>query len=263
MAWCSNMVPDCELVFSGKQDVEGWVSDVELWMLSMGMVTDEAKSRVVPLVMRGKAKAWFKGLEVLNRQSWKVMQARFIQDFKQRISPPELDAKLKVLKQDVIGEFAIFLKQFEDFWQQLEAATQSRGNDYFKLEKFLEWLYPKIREKVEFAGVEAYEDAVYVAKVKSRKTKKKLEMGLLKPSDYEVVLTTPQQAMQVKIVHSCRHVAVTSSPWVSSIPYRVSLVPPMCYTYMPSKEDLISKDEGCINKDMHEEETEDVVLRSQ
>ncbi|KAI5085035.1 hypothetical protein GOP47_0001204 [Adiantum capillus-veneris] len=101
MAWFNNMVSDCELVFSGEQDAEDWMSDVELCMMSMQIVSNEAKLRVVLMVMRGKAKAWFEGLEVADRQSWQMVRALFIQDFKKQISPIDLDTKLKVLKQDV------------------------------------------------------------------------------------------------------------------------------------------------------------------
>ncbi|KAI5071779.1 hypothetical protein GOP47_0014030 [Adiantum capillus-veneris] len=145
MVWCSNMVLDFELVLSGEQDAEDWISDVELWMLSMRMVTDEAKAKAMPLMMRGKAKAWFEGLEVPDRQSWKVIQARFVEDFKRRLSPTKVDAQSKVLKQDVSEDFNVFLTKFEDIWKQLAAATQLQSGDVFKIERFMVCLHPRIR----------------------------------------------------------------------------------------------------------------------
>ncbi|KAI5060795.1 hypothetical protein GOP47_0025215, partial [Adiantum capillus-veneris] len=255
MSWFNNMMPDCELVFSGEQDDEDWMSDVELWMLSMRMVTDKAKSRAMPVVMQGKAKAWFEGLEVPDRQSWKVVRARFIQDFKQRILPTELDAKLKVLKQDVSGEFTTFFKQFEDSWQQLEAATQSRGNDYFKLERFLECLHPKIREKVELVDMESYADAVSLAKAKSRKAKKKLEMGLLKPTDYGYSSTTElRHAMKPKGSSSVKEVAAL--PLVRHSGRSFQFVPPVWYALVQESVSPASSDAVLIEACMHEESNE-------
>ncbi|MCO5602174.1 hypothetical protein L7F22_056302 [Adiantum nelumboides] len=85
-------------------------SDVELWMLLMGMEIDKDKLRTVPLVMQGKAKAWFEGLEVLDWQSWKL---------------------------------------------------------------------PKIRDKVEYGDAKSYVDVVVLAKIKSKKVKRKLEIWYL------------------------------------------------------------------------------------
>ncbi|MCO5605825.1 hypothetical protein L7F22_060009 [Adiantum nelumboides] len=61
-----------------------------------------------------------------------------------------------------------------------------KSNQYMKISKLLECLHPKIREKVE-DGADTYEDMVYLAKIKSKKLKRKLELGMLKPADYALV----------------------------------------------------------------------------
>ena len=52
------------LIFMGKEVLEDWLADYELFMLSMQVVNDEGKLRAIPLVLQGEAKAWWNGLEV-------------------------------------------------------------------------------------------------------------------------------------------------------------------------------------------------------
>ncbi|MCO5547313.1 hypothetical protein L7F22_000761 [Adiantum nelumboides] len=130
-------VLDYGIVFLGEQDAEDWMSDLELWMLLMRMEANKDKLRAMPLVMRGKAKAWF--------------------------------------------------KRFEAIWQQVAVATQLQNGNIIKLERFMAYRHPKVREKVEYGDPKAYADGMFLTKIKSRKVKKKLEMGYLRVEDYVLV----------------------------------------------------------------------------
>ncbi|MCO5611212.1 hypothetical protein L7F22_065463 [Adiantum nelumboides] len=100
----------------------------------------------------------------------------------------EAGVKLKAVRQDVSKDFFIFIKQFVE---AIRGCYRGKNNQYLKLSKLLECLHPRIREKVE-DGANTYEDMVYLAKVKSRKVKQKLELGMLKPVDYVPVATAAQ-----------------------------------------------------------------------
>ncbi|KAI5061698.1 hypothetical protein GOP47_0024203 [Adiantum capillus-veneris] len=58
-------------VFKGDEDADDWLADFELFMLTvLQMPFDEAKLQTLPLVLRGKAKVWFNGLEDVHKQNW-------------------------------------------------------------------------------------------------------------------------------------------------------------------------------------------------
>lgn len=61
---------------------------------------------------------------------------------------------------------------------------------FFKLEKFLACLHPRIQNKVEDEDPKSYDKVVKVTNVKSQKMKRKLKKGLLKPEYFVPVLTT-------------------------------------------------------------------------
>ncbi|MCO5593017.1 hypothetical protein L7F22_047021 [Adiantum nelumboides] len=103
-----------------------------------------------------------------------------------------------MLHQDVRMDFSIFVEKFEASWKQLEIATGCCGHEFFKMPKFLECLHPRIREKVEF-DADTYEGIVKLAKMKSRKVKQKLELGMLKPADYVPVAATVCPVVQPRV----------------------------------------------------------------
>ncbi|KAI5056000.1 hypothetical protein GOP47_0029521 [Adiantum capillus-veneris] len=88
------MIEDCGLpVFTGEEDAEDWICDLELYMMSLQMLTNKAKLRGLSQVMQGKAKAWLNNLEVANRQSWSRVRASFVRDFKTKVSKTQLDGR--------------------------------------------------------------------------------------------------------------------------------------------------------------------------
>ncbi|MCO5584853.1 hypothetical protein L7F22_038785 [Adiantum nelumboides] len=56
-------------------------------------------------------------------------------------------------------------------------------------------LHPKVREKVEYGNPKAYANTMVLAKIKSKKIKKKLEMGYLRVEDY-VLVSNREQPMR-------------------------------------------------------------------
>ncbi|KAI5067618.1 hypothetical protein GOP47_0018146 [Adiantum capillus-veneris] len=143
------------------------------------MPSDEAKLQTLPLVLRGKAKVWFDGLEDVHKQNWLGFCEQFLQRYRKVVSPAEADAKIKGLQQDVRANFDAFVDKFEAFWRDLAAATQATNAGYLKLERFLSCLHPYVRERVDYEDPITYDEAVRVARAKSRKMKKKMEAGLL------------------------------------------------------------------------------------
>ncbi|KAI5060660.1 hypothetical protein GOP47_0025080 [Adiantum capillus-veneris] len=95
------------------------------------------------------------------------------------MSVSEADAKLKGLQQEVSANFDAFVDKFEACWGDFVAVTQATNAGYFKLERFLSCLHPYVHERVEYEDPSTYDEAVRVARAKSRKMKKKMEAGLL------------------------------------------------------------------------------------
>ncbi|MCO5600257.1 hypothetical protein L7F22_054367 [Adiantum nelumboides] len=139
--------------------------------------------------------------------------------------------------------------------EQIDAATHMRNRDSFKLERFLACLHPKIREKIELANVKSYANAIYLAKVKSKKAKNKLEMGLLKPTDYGLVLATLVQPIMKP--HAASNIQGVILPWVSYYDPFVPMVPLVCHAYIQEPDNLINKGERFVKEDIHAEKMVD------
>ncbi|MCO5605717.1 hypothetical protein L7F22_059901 [Adiantum nelumboides] len=103
-----------------------------------------------------------------------------------------------MLHQDVRMDFLIFVEQFKASWKQLGIATGCCGHEFFKVSKFLECLHPRIQETVQF-DADTYEGIVQLAKMKSKKVKRKLELGMLKPADFVPVTTAERPVVQPRV----------------------------------------------------------------
>ncbi|KAI5059654.1 hypothetical protein GOP47_0025973 [Adiantum capillus-veneris] len=180
-------------VFKGDEDADDWLADFELFMLAvLQMPGDEAKLQTLPLVLRGKEKVWFDGLEDLHKQNWTGFQEQFLQRYRKVVSASEADAKIKGLQQDVSVNFDAFVDKFEAYWGDLATATQATNAGYLKLERFLSCLHPYVRERVDYQDPSTYDEAIRIAKAKSRKMKK-MEAGLLQPAITIARGTKPKQ----------------------------------------------------------------------
>ncbi|KAI5074964.1 hypothetical protein GOP47_0010925 [Adiantum capillus-veneris] len=167
-------------VSKGDEDADDWLADFELFMLTvLRMPADEAKLQTLPLVLQGKAKVWFDGLEDVHKQTWIGFREQFLQRYRKVVSASEAGAKIKGLQQDVSANFDAFVDKFEAYWGDLVAATQATNAGYLKLERFLSCLHPYVRERVDYEDPSTYDEAIRIAKAKSRKMKKKMEAGLL------------------------------------------------------------------------------------
>ncbi|KAI5076951.1 hypothetical protein GOP47_0009016 [Adiantum capillus-veneris] len=130
-------------VFKGDEDADEWIADFELFMLAiLQMPGDEAKLRTLPLVLRGKAKAWFDGLEDAYKQNWIGFREHFLQRYQKAVSASEPDAKLKGLRQELSASFDAFVDRFEAYWGDFVAAIQATNAGYFKRERFLSSCIP-------------------------------------------------------------------------------------------------------------------------
>ncbi|KAI5057958.1 hypothetical protein GOP47_0027973 [Adiantum capillus-veneris] len=138
-------------VFKGYEDADDWLADFELFMLRvLRMPGDEAKLQTLPLVLRGKAKVWFDGLEDVHKQTWIGFREQFLQRYRKVVSASEADAKIKGLQQDVSANFDAFVDKFEAYWGDLATTTQTTNAGYLKLERFLSCLHPYVHERVNY-----------------------------------------------------------------------------------------------------------------
>ncbi|KAI5078998.1 hypothetical protein GOP47_0006669 [Adiantum capillus-veneris] len=117
-------------MLKGDEDVDDWIADFELFMLTVLQMTgDEAKLQTLPLVSRGKAKAWFDALEDVHKQTWIIFREHFLQ-------------------------------RFEAYWGDFVAAIQATNAGYFNPERFLSCLHPYVCEKVDYEDPKTVDEAV-------------------------------------------------------------------------------------------------------
>ncbi|MCO5594051.1 hypothetical protein L7F22_048071 [Adiantum nelumboides] len=136
------------------------------------------------------------------------------------------NAKIDAEAADVTGANAYILG-LEIGSRMLDTADVRcvQNGDHFKQEQFQACLHPQIKEKVECGGAEDYAQMVCLVRVKSRKAKRKLEMGLLKPAIYGYSSTkelhhVPKERSSVK--------EVDALPLVSHSGHSFQFVPPFC-----------------------------------
>ncbi|KAI5069799.1 hypothetical protein GOP47_0016100 [Adiantum capillus-veneris] len=98
------MMPDIKLVLAGDEEAEDWFSELELYLLQMGIFGDEAKLKALPLVLQGHAKAWFHGVDVADRQSWSRVRTCFVRDFKTPLLGGRFDQKVCIAEVDSYNE---------------------------------------------------------------------------------------------------------------------------------------------------------------
>ncbi|KAI5057042.1 hypothetical protein GOP47_0028860 [Adiantum capillus-veneris] len=104
-------------VFKGDEESDEWIADFELFMLAvLQMLGNAAKLQTLPLVLRGKAKVLFDGLEDVHKQTWIGFRKQFLQRYQKMVLASEIDAKLKALQQEVSANFDAFVDKFEAFW---------------------------------------------------------------------------------------------------------------------------------------------------
>ncbi|KAI5067702.1 hypothetical protein GOP47_0018230 [Adiantum capillus-veneris] len=89
---------------------------------------------------------------------------------------------------------------------------QLANGDYFKMDKFMSCLHPKVREKVDFESPKNYNGVVPISQAKSRKIKKKIEQGMM---GYEQQ-PSPQGEVRVEDQANCG-VAAISQHWLRNV----------------------------------------------
>ncbi|KAI5055327.1 hypothetical protein GOP47_0030472 [Adiantum capillus-veneris] len=103
--------------------------------------------------------------------------------------------------------------------------------------------------------MESYADVVSLAKAKSGKAKKKLEMGLLKPADYGYGSTLKLlHGMKPKGSSSLKEVAAL--PLVSHSGHSFQFVPPVWCAAVQESVSPASSDAVLVKACMHEESNE-------
>ena len=78
-------------IFTGVEDSEEWLADYELYMLSLNIRAADAKLQALALVICGKAKAWFDGLDEEVHSNWDAFKRSLLHKFRKEISLAEVD----------------------------------------------------------------------------------------------------------------------------------------------------------------------------
>ncbi|KAI5085034.1 hypothetical protein GOP47_0001203 [Adiantum capillus-veneris] len=77
------------------------------------------------------------------------------------------------LKQSLDGDFRAFVWEFEAIWSKLVKVTAVENADFLKMNKFVDCLHVKVRDKVKIDGPCTYEEAVGYAQSRTKKVLKK------------------------------------------------------------------------------------------
>ncbi|MCO5562607.1 hypothetical protein L7F22_016235 [Adiantum nelumboides] len=160
-----------------------------------GLSEDKGVQKVLPLLMRGKAKQWFDGIHDEVKTDCDALDKAFQQKYMQDAQPHEVKKKLDDLKHRLDGDFKAFEWEFEVLWRKLLEVTAAKNCDYLKLSKLMECQHEDVRDKVEVDGPTTYADVVAYARGHTKKLLKKRQAS---QRMLDAVVSKPVEAVAVK-----------------------------------------------------------------
>ncbi|KAI5080289.1 hypothetical protein GOP47_0005768 [Adiantum capillus-veneris] len=101
-----------------------------LFLLESGLSKEEGVAQAFPLLVRGKAKTWYDGLQAEEKTwydrlqaeeklEWSTLEASFQSKYVANAQLSEVKRRLDELKQSLAGHFQAFVWDFEALWSKL------------------------------------------------------------------------------------------------------------------------------------------------
>ncbi|MCO5604351.1 hypothetical protein L7F22_058516 [Adiantum nelumboides] len=152
-----------------------WLSHSD-WPLEMahlmaGCDQEEVKLRAFPLVLKGEARVWYDALAPSSKATWPTLYGSFLNKYGQGNTPENLWKQLLQHHQGSLGDYNTYESKFTNLWERWSASLQGQGGapNFLKKDKFVEGMFPTLKEKVEAKFPQTFEEAQEITTVKFKK----------------------------------------------------------------------------------------------
>ncbi|MCO5553788.1 hypothetical protein L7F22_007314 [Adiantum nelumboides] len=161
------------LTFYGHYDknARDFMDSLEMAHLMVGRDQEEVKLRAFPLVLKGEAHVWYDALAPPSKATWPTLYGTFLNKYGQGDTPENLWKQLLPHRQGSLGGYNPYESKFTNLWERWAASLQGQGGapNFLKRDKFVEGMFPTLKEKVEAKFPQTFEEAQEIATVKFKK----------------------------------------------------------------------------------------------
>ncbi|MCO5604317.1 hypothetical protein L7F22_058482 [Adiantum nelumboides] len=153
------------------ENARDFMDSLEMAHLMAGRDQEEVKLRAFPLVLKGEARVWYDALAPPSKTTWPTLYGAFLNKYGQGDTPEDLWKQLLQHRQGSLGDYNTYESKFTNLWERWAASLQGQGGapNFLKRDKFVEGMFPTLKEKVEAKFPQTFEEAQEIATVKFKK----------------------------------------------------------------------------------------------
>ncbi|MCO5592233.1 hypothetical protein L7F22_046231 [Adiantum nelumboides] len=153
------------------ENARDFMDSLEMAHLMVGRDQEEVKLRAFPLVLKGEARVWYDTLAPPSKATWPILYGAFLNKYGQGNTPENLWKQLLQHRQGSLGDYNTYESKFTNLWERWAASLQGQGGapNFLKRDKFVEGMFPTLKEKVEAKFPQTFEEAQEIATVKFKK----------------------------------------------------------------------------------------------
>ncbi|MCO5604251.1 hypothetical protein L7F22_058414 [Adiantum nelumboides] len=153
------------------ENARDFMDSLEMAHLMAGRDQEEVKLRAFPLVLKGEARVWYDALAPPSKATWPTLYGAFLNKYGQGDTPENLWKQLLQHRQGSLGDYNTYESKFTNLWERWAASLQGQGGapNFLKRDKFVEGMFPTLKEKVEAKFPRTFEEAQEIATVKFKK----------------------------------------------------------------------------------------------
>ncbi|MCO5577963.1 hypothetical protein L7F22_031800 [Adiantum nelumboides] len=153
------------------ENARDFMDSLEMAHLMAGRDQEEVKLRAFPLVLKGEARVWYDALAPPSKATWPTLYGAFLNKYGQGNTPENLWKQLLQHRQGSLGDYNTYESKFTNLWERWAASLQGQGGapNFLKRDKFVEGMFPTLKEKVEAKFPQTFEEAQEIATIKFKK----------------------------------------------------------------------------------------------
>ncbi|MCO5567617.1 hypothetical protein L7F22_021311 [Adiantum nelumboides] len=153
------------------ENARDFMDSLEMAHLMAGRDQEEVKLSAFPLVLKGEARVWYDALAHPSKATWPTLDGAFLNMYGQGDTPKNLWKQLLQHCQGSLGDYNTYESKFTNLWERWAASLQGQGGapNFLKRDKFVEGMFPTLKEKVEAKFPQTFEEAQEIATVKFKK----------------------------------------------------------------------------------------------
>ncbi|MCO5612308.1 hypothetical protein L7F22_066573 [Adiantum nelumboides] len=153
------------------ENARDFMDSLEMAHLMAGRDQKEVKLRAFPLVLKGEARAWYDALAPPSKATWPTLYGAFLNKYGQGNTPKNLWKQLLRHRQGSLSDYNTYESKFTNLWERWAASLQGQGGapNFLKRDKFVEGMFPTLKEKVEAKFPQTFEEAQEISTVKFKK----------------------------------------------------------------------------------------------